>query len=617
MARSTQKKPAARRSKPAAARAGARSRAAVKRAAGAPDAQFDYDYVIIGSGFGGSVSAMRLAQKGYRVLVLEAGRRWQGRDFPKTNWNIFKFLWMPAAFCHGIMRMTLLRNVLIVSGAGVGGGSLVYANTLYVPKKQFFEHQVVRRMGGEKRLLPFYRLAERMLGVVQNPRLWAVDRLMHKTAEEMGVGDSFTPTPVAIYFGENTKSQKRNKTRGDEIGENQPVADPYFGGEGPERVPCNFCGGCMVGCKYNSKNTLDKNYLYFAEKLGAQILPETRAFDVVPLSPDGSSGYEVHAASTTALFGGLRGKHRRKIRVRGVVFAAGVLGSVNLLLKLKDNGRLNRLSDRLGTVVRTNSESIVGVTAVGRNVDFSRGIAITSSVHLDEHTHLEPVRYPAGSDLMGGLASLMTDGGGAVPRPIKFLINVVRHPIQFIRTALPFGFAQKTILILAMQTLDNSINLVRRRRWFWPFTRGLTSTMERGQEIPTYIPEANEFARRLAKRMNGIPRSSYNEVLLDVPTTAHILGGACLSESPEGGVIDLSNQAHGYHNLFVCDGSMVPANPGVNPSLTIAALTEHAMSRVPVKPGAAKSPRYFEFEKKWRVQSVLSGASGKVRAARK
>lgn len=562
---------------------------------------------------------MRLAQKGYRVLVLEAGRRWQGRDFPKTNWNIFRFLWAPAAFCYGIMRMTLLRNVLIVSGAGVGGGSLVYANTLYVPKKQFFEHKTVRKMGGEKVLMPFYRLAERMLGVVQNPRLWQVDDLMRDTAAEMGVGDSFTPTPVAIYFGTNKKNKQGDPgsatdiARG-EIPRHKNVRDPYFDGEGPDRAPCNFCGGCMVGCRYNSKNTLDKNYLYFAEKLGAKILPETKAVDIVPLSEDGSDGYEVHTVSTMVLFAGMRKKHQQRIRARGVVFSAGVLGSVNLLLKLKQNGHLRRVSDRLGTIVRTNSESIVGVTSLDRNVDYSRGLAITSSVHLDEQTHLEPVRYPAGSDLMGGLASLMTDGGGAIPRPLKFLVNVARHPIHFLRTALPIGFAKKSILILAMQTLDNSINLVRRRRWFWPFGRGLTSTTEAGQEIPTYIPEANEFARRLAKRINGVPLSSFNEVLLDVPTTAHILGGACLSESADEGVIDLSNEIHGYQNLYVCDGSMVPANPGVNPSLTITALTEHAMSHIPVNSGAGKSTHFFAFEKRWKVQKTITGPKSSVSA---
>ncbi|MCR9142553.1 MAG: GMC family oxidoreductase [bacterium] len=608
-----------------------------------PD-EFDYDYVVIGSGFGGSVSAMRLAQKGYRVLVLEAGRRWQGRDFPKSNWNIFRFLWAPAAFCYGIMRITLLRNVMIVSGAGVGGGSLVYANTLYVPKKKFFEHAAVHKMGGEKALMPFYRLAERMLGVVKNPRLFEVDDHMRATAAEMGAGDSFTPTPVAIYFGDRAADDKTKIKSGrkgvrasasaaketsvvvtkDMAGDlraepprHPAVRDPYFGGEGPDRVPCNFCGGCMVGCKFNSKNTLDKNYLYFAEKLGAEILPETKAVDIAPLSEDGSAGYEIRAVSSVAIFGGFRKKHNRRIRARGIVLSAGVLGSVNLLLKLKASGRLRRLSDRLGSIVRTNSESIVGVTSLDRGVDFSRGLAITSSVHIDEHTHLEPVRYPAGSDLMGGLASLMTDGGGAVPRPLKFLVNVARHPVNFLRTAVPLGFAKKSILILAMQTLDNSINLVRRRRWFWPFGRGLTSTQAKGQEIPTYIPEANEFARRLAKRVNGIPLSSYNEVLLDVPTTAHILGGACLGESPKDGVIDLENQVHGYRNLYVCDGSMVPANPGVNPSLTITALSEHAMSKIPPK-SKAGGVHLFEFEKLWKVGPTIAGpGAGSGGAAKK
>lgn len=560
---------------------------------GATNKNLDYDYIVIGSGFGGSVSAMRLSQKGYRVAVIESGKRWTGKDFPKTNWNAFKFFWFPKLFMYGIQRINLLNHVMILSGAGVGGGSLVYANTLYVPKPEFFRSNVVQGMGGEKKLMPFYKLAERMLGVTQNPRLWEVDQLMKDTAADFGVGDSFTPTPVGIYFGDRETKK-----------------DPYFGGEGPERLGCNFCGGCMVGCRFDSKNTLDKNYLYFAERLGAEIIPEARVVDVLPLDvngevdpqADGSHGYEVRTVSTTGWFG----SPRRIFRTKGVVFSAGVLGTVGLLAKLKQNGRLARLSPRLGSTVRTNSESIVGVTVPKRDVDFSRGIAITSSVHLNDSTHIEPVRYAKGQDAMGSLATIMTDGGGNIPRPLRFVLNALRNPLTFLRTLVPFGFAQKSIILLVMQSLDNSIHLVRKRRWIWPFRKTLTSDASEGSDhIPTYIPEANDFARRLAARTGGYARSSYNEVLLDVPTTAHILGGACMGATADDGVIDLENHVHGYENMLVCDGSMIPANPGVNPSLSITALSERAMSLIPPKAGV-KDVRHFGFEKKWKVTGTLT-----------
>ncbi|MCB1309624.1 MAG: GMC family oxidoreductase, partial [Leptospiraceae bacterium] len=434
----------------------------------------EYDYIIIGSGFGGSVSAMRLSQKGYRVAVLESGKRWDAKDFPKTNWNVRKFLWFPKVFCYGIQRINLLNDVMILSGSGVGGGSLVYANTLYVPKKQFFNHPTVKQLGGEKSLMPYYDLARRMLGVVENPRTWEVDDHMQATAEEMGFGDTFTTTPVGVYFGDPDKKK-----------------DPYFGGEGPERFGCNYCGGCMVGCRFHAKNTLDKNYLYFAEKLGATVYPETRVVDVIPQGVDGSDGYIIKTDSPTGWFG----YPRRTFRARGVIFSAGVLGTVNLLSRLKQSGRLPHLSEELGNRARTNSESIIGVTVPGKHADFSRGIAITSSVHPDDHTHIEPVRYSKGSDVMGMLATVMVDGGGPIPRALKFIGTVFRHPLQYLRTLWPIGFAQKSIILLVMQTLDDSLKLVRRRRWIWPFTRSLTSAEG---EVPTYIPVANQFARKLA-----------------------------------------------------------------------------------------------------------------------
>lgn len=542
---------------------------------------FDYDYLVIGSGFGGSVSALRLTQKGYRVAVVEAGKRFADRDFPATNWNVRKFLWMPKLFCFGIQRLTLLKDVLVLSGAGVGGGSLVYANTLYVPPAKFFSHATVARMGGEQGLLPYYELAKKMLGVVTNPKLGRVDELFREAAADFGAGETFTPAPVGVFYG----------TAG------HRVPDPFFYGEGPERTGCIECGGCMVGCRFGAKNTLVKNYLYLAEKLGATILAETEVTDVVPLSADGAAGYTVRTRTSTRL----DGQPERLLRCQGVVFSAGVLGTLKLLLKLKENGRLPRLSARLGKTVRTNSEAILGATSRDRRIDYSHGIAITSSIYPDADSHIEPVRYSAGSDVMGLLATLITDGGGKIPRPLRFFGNILKHPRDFLQVVHPFGFAKNSIIVLFMQTLDNSLQL---RLKSGLFGRHLTSASEGGsKKAPSYIPLANAFTRKLAEKMDGIPGSTINEVLLDVPTTAHILGGCSIGTTPEDGVIDLQNRAFGYRNLLICDGSMMPANLGVNPSLTITALTERAMAFVPLKPGAEL--RLLEADKHWGTAGLL------------
>jgi len=551
-----------------------------------------YDYIIVGSGFGGSVSALRLAQKGYSVAVLESGKRFADADFPRTNWNVRKFFWFPKLFCYGIQRINLIRDVLILSGAGVGGGSLVYANTLYVPPARFFESDIMKRMGGAKAMLPFYELARKMLGVTTNIHLSQIDHDMRAIAETFGHGDTFAPTPVGVYFGKN----------------GQTAPDPFFSGEGPERTGCNFCGGCMVGCRFNAKNTLVKNYLYFAEKLGVTILPERKVVDIIPLEESGKTGYRLKTIKTTALFG----RPGLELQARNLVISAGVLGSLSLLMKLKTKGRLPGLSSALGSAVRTNSEAILGVTVKGKNVDFSQGIAITSSVFPEEHTHIEPVRYSRGSDAMGTLATILTDGGGKIPRQLRFLWNILKNPINFLRTLSPVGFARQTIILLVMQTLDSSLRLVRKRRWIWPFTPSLTS--QGGGGVPTYIPVAQEFARRLAAKLGGIPRSAYNEVLLDVPTTAHILGGCVMSENPEDGVIDLQNRAHGYPNILVCDGSMIPGNLGVNPSLSITAFTERAMSFIPPRQGSKMN--HFAFEKKWKVADLISRPAKGSPAAR-
>jgi cholesterol oxidase len=527
------------------------------------DPPYDCDFLIVGSGFGGSVSALRLAEKGYDVLVLEAGKRWRTEDFPKTNWNVRKFLWLPALFCYGIQRLTLLRDVLVLSGAGVGGGSLVYANTLLVPQDEAFKRGTwPRGTDWKQALAPHYETAKRMLGVVPNPHLWEGDRILLEFARNLGKEDTFRPTNVAVLFGERP---------------GQSAGDPFFGGEGPERTTCTYCGGCMVGCRHGAKNTLDKNYLWFAEKLGAKVRPETL---VTGIEEDGKGGWLVHTRrSTRKVFRG-----RRTFRARGVVLAAGALGTVNLLLKCREQRRLTRLSPALGGYVRTNSEIICGATARTDEVDYSRGIAIASGFHPDPDTYVEVVRYPKGSDVMSFLGTLLVDGGTRLTRPLKWLGTCLSHPLDFLRTFNPRGWAQRSTIVLVMQNLDSAFRLVRARRWFWPFGRGLTSRRDPGQAaIPAYLPIANQAARHIARQTGAFPSSSINEVVLNVPTTAHILGGASMGTTPQDGVIDARNRVFGYESLYVVDGSMIPSNLGVNPSLTITAMAEHAMSKVALK----------------------------------
>lgn len=525
----------------------------------------DYDVLVVGSGFGGSVAALRLTEKGYRVGVLEAGRRFRPEDFPRTNWNLRRFFWFPRLGMRGIQRLNLLHDVLILSGAGVGGGSLVYAATLYRPGGSFFDDLHWSGITDWRaELAPHFDSAERMLGCSLNPADRPADDVLRGIAERFGVEHTFRPNPVGIYFGEPGVE----------------VADPYFGGRGPARTGCVACGGCMVGCRFGAKNTLDRNYLYLAEKVGATVHPDQEVFDIVPLS---SGGYRVNARRPGAW---LRPRVHTYTADQ-VVLAAGALGTTRLLLRLRQSGRLPNLSTRLGHRVRTNSEAILGATAKGTSVDYSQGVAISSSIHLDDHTHVQPVRYPKGSNVMGLLATLLTDGGPGLPRQLRFLGNVARHPVTFLRSLSVRQWAERTVILLVMQDHDNSLRLSLRRGWLG--TR-LLSEQDHGQPPPTYIPAANQAARVAASIMDGIPGSSINEVLLDVPTSAHILGGAGIGESAQSGVIDPYHRAFGHPGLHVMDGSAIGANLGVNPALTITALAERAASLWPNKGETDRRP---------------------------
>jgi len=526
-----------------------------------PANDFDTDVAVVGSGFGGSVAAFRLSEKGYTVTVLEKGKRWRPDEYPKSNWNIRKSFWLPGIGCHGIFALKLLREALVLHGVGVGGGSLVYANTLFEPPQTIWDDPQWRGLEAWREVMPeHYETARRMLGVVENPKLGPADEALRRAAARRGREDSFTNTPVGIYFGEPDVT----------------VPDPYFGGEGPERTGCTFCGGCMIGCRPGAKNTLDKNYLYLAEKAGARVVPETRV-ELVEALPDG--GYRLHWRRSTSHLLAEKGA----LTARSVVFAAGVLGTVPLLMECKEKGALPHISDQIGNVVRTNSEALLGVTSKSRK-DLWEGIAIAAKVEMDEVTHFECVRFPKGADVMLLLGTLLTDGGPGLPRQLRWLWNILRHPIQFLRVLKPWGKAESGVVVMAMQTADNYTRLVRKRQILWPFSRSLTTRPDPDQPgIPSYIPIANQVAREVAEDLDAIPQSTLNEVLLDTSTTAHILGGCAIASSPEKGVVDSSGRVFGHEGLYVMDGSMIGANLGVNPSLTITALSEHVCSRIPAK----------------------------------
>lgn len=535
-----------------------------------------FDFVVIGSGFGGSVSAWRLTEKGYRVLVLERGKRFRAEDFPKTNWNIFKSLWLPALRCFGILGITFFKDIMILSGSGVGGGSLVYANTLIQPGKSFFEAEEWRGLADwEAELAPHYETARRMLGVTPNPHFWPADRVLRDIAAELGREHTFGATPVGVFFGEAGKT----------------VPDPYFGGEGPARTGCIQCGGCMVGCRHGAKNSLDKNYLYLAEKFGAVVRPEAEVRQIRPLpagQPDGARYEVVYRSSTAWLF-----KRPRTVRTRSVVIAAGVLGTTDLLLRCRDEIRtLPKLSHRLGTMVRSNSEALLGVTTRESSEarDFSQGVAITSHFWVDEVTSVEPCRYPRGSSLMRLLAvPLVSSQGGRGRVLARFALELLRRPYDILKTRFLPDWARDSTILLVMQTEENRMGLKRGRNWLTFFRRGLVSERDKMLPIPAVVEAGRQVAERFAQKVNGIAQSTFNEALLDVPSTAHILGGCGIGRDAEHGVIDTNHELFGHPGLYVVDGSVVPANLGVNPSLTITAMAERAMSRIASKELTAAS----------------------------
>jgi len=535
-------------------------------------AESDFDWLVIGSGFGGAVSSLRLAEKGYSVGVLECGRRFEDDDFASSTLRQpRRYFWWPKLGLRGVLRMSFFKDVFVVSGCGVGGGSLGYANTLYRARPAFFEDRQWAALGNwDAELAPHYETAERMLGVVEYEGMGPADLLLKEYAEELGVGDTFTPTRVGVFFGEPGVE----------------VPDPFFEGEGPVRSGCERCGSCMVGCRHNAKNTLMKNYLWFAEKLGVRIEPERMVTEIRPLgAADGSEGYEV----TSERSGAWLRKRRRTVRARGVVVAAGALGTNHLLANCKHSGALPRLSDRLGAVIRTNSESIQSVTALDDERDFSRSCAITSSIYPDPDTHIEVVTYGDAGDAMSATFTAMAGEGTRLTRPLKWAAAMLRHPWQALRMRVPFRWARRTVILLVMQSVDAAMSVKPKRKIFGSGVR-LTTEQDPERPNPIYLPAAAEAARWFARRTKGIAQSALTESLRNTPTTAHILGGAVFGEGPESGVVDGGNRVFGYENLLVTDGAAMPANPGVNPSLTITAKAEHAMSLVPAKEGAQPRP---------------------------
>lgn len=555
------------------------------------------DVIVIGSGFGGAVSALRLTEKGYRVTVLEAGRRFSDSDFPDSNWDLKKYLWAPKLGFYGIQRIHPLSDVLVLAGAGVGGGSLNYACTLYRPSTPYFQHAQWKSITDwEAELTPFYDQAERMMGVSLNPSFTPSDRVVKHVAETMGKGDTFRRTPVGVFFGDRKEGSPSPK------GTPEAVADPYFGGVGPARVPCTECGECMTGCRHNSKNTLVKNYLYLAEKAGARIQPLTTVTGIEQ-ADDGTWLVHTKPSDARELQGFIKAK---TLRAGHVILAAGAWGAQNLLHKANEDGTLPNLSARVGHLTRTNSEAILGASTktIDPEWDFSKGVAITSSFFPDEQTHIEPCRYGKGSNAMALLQMVQTDGGSKIPRFVQALWKIVTHPKEAKRLYELEGWSQRTIILLVMQDVDNSLTTFMRK--VGPF-RWLASKQGTGLPNPKWIPAGNVSTNIAAEKMsqgNGgraIAGGSISE-LLNKPTTAHFIGGAVISEKPSEGVIDPYQRVWGHPTLSVHDGAALAANPGVNPALSILALAERACALWPNKGEADTRPSQAE---RYRVVSPV------------
>ena len=516
-----------------------------------------YDYIIVGSGFGGSVSALRLSKKGYKVLVIEKGKWFKAKDFPKSNWNFRKWLWIPSIHFFGIMKINFFRHIAVLSGTGVGGGSLVYANTLPIPKSTFFKTgSWSQLLDWENELAPYYKEALRMLGAAKTPKLFDADLGLKKVAQKLHIEDKFNATNVAIYFGEENVTKK----------------DPYFEGEGPERTGCNYCGACMTGCRNNSKNTLDKNYLYLAQKLGAEILAEHEVYDVRPIhEEDGTSGYEVAIKTSTKLI-----SKRTKIKSKGVIFSGGVLGTVKLLLKLKISS-LPNISNRLGHNIRTNNETLVSISSLDKDKNYSKGVAIGSILDTDENSHLEVVRYSEGSNSWKFLHLPYVTGSNIFSRLAMVIVAFIKSPLNYFKIYFMNSWAKKTVVLLFMQSLDSTLRFKRT-------VFGLMSSrLSTGKKPTPFIKESIKLINEYAKAVNGVSTSFALETIAGIPSTAHILGGAVMGENPSEGVIDKNNKVFGYKNLYVIDGAMISANPGVNPSLSITAIAERAMDQIPAK----------------------------------